>query len=212
MGSLAIDMVLHPVFGKWCAMINRCYRQSDKRYKNYGGRGIVVCDRWLDFWKFAEDVVPPGGGLTMDRIDVNGDYCPENTRWATFKQQANNKTNNFRVEYKGMHMTADELEAMSPCRVPRCTIISRIKRGWDVESAISTPPKLLRRREYILDGKRVGVREMAESSPAGVSYGTVRKRLSIGWDINKAINAPVTSPGHYDKQWDAQLLVHSMAH
>lgn len=87
----------------WSQMIGRCYNVNNTRYKNYGGRGIKVCDKWLnDFNAFLSDIgVRPTIQHSLDRIDVNKDYSPENCRWATDIEQARNRTNNHWIEYNG---------------------------------------------------------------------------------------------------------------
>ena len=84
---------IHPIWNSWSRMKDRCLNSKNNRYKYYGGRGIKVCDRWLEsFNNFLQDMGPTWKkGLSIDRIDVNDNYCPENCRWATVKQQNNNR-------------------------------------------------------------------------------------------------------------------------
>lgn len=122
-------------------MKQRCYNSNTIRYKNYGGRGVTVCDEWKnDFTAFYNWAMANGykNELTLDRIDVNGNYEPSNCRWATPKEQSNNKTNNVKIEISGVTHTMSEWAEISG--VSMSTISARIKRyGWSAEKAIMTP-------------------------------------------------------------------------
>ena len=93
----------------WKAMKARCFYKSQDSYKNYGGRGIIIENDWLNFKNFERDMKDTyKKGLSLDRIDNDGNYCKENCRWVTKKQQANNKRNNRFVELNGIVKTLSE--------------------------------------------------------------------------------------------------------
>lgn len=131
------------LYKAWLDMKARCYNSNDTNYKNYGGRGITVCDEWKnDFMNFYNWAIANGyrDDLTIDRINVDGNYEPNNCRWATYKEQANNTRANIILEYKGRKQTmAEWAEEIGMNYV---TFQRRIKNyKWSVEKAIETPVK-----------------------------------------------------------------------
>ena len=93
----------------WRNMMRRCFDEKDENFNKYGGRGITVCDEWRNYDNFANDMKDGcKKGLTIDRINVDDIYCKLNCRWATIKQQQNNKTINIRIESNGITKTISE--------------------------------------------------------------------------------------------------------
>ena len=127
------------LYHTWVHMIARCEKPKDAAYKDYGGRGIRVCDEWHDFEKFAKWAISNGykGTLTIDRIDNSGDYCPENCKWSTKIEQENNKRTNRPVTINGI--TKNLVQWCNLYGINRNTVQSRLRYGWDIESAITTP-------------------------------------------------------------------------
>lgn len=97
-----------PVYVVWQAMLRRCRNPKADLSARYLGRGIKVCDRWYKFENFLADMGEPPPGLTLDRIDNDGDYTPDNCRWATTKEQARNRRSNVWIEFGGMRETQEE--------------------------------------------------------------------------------------------------------
>lgn len=90
-----------PLYDVWHAMIDRCSNPKNKKFADYGGRGISVCTRWQDVSSFIEDMSPRPVGHSIDRIDVNGNYEPANCRWATHTEQTRNARSNIVITHQG---------------------------------------------------------------------------------------------------------------
>lgn len=91
-----------PTYKTWCEIKHRCYNSNCSHYKNYGARGIKMCDMWFySYENFLDDMGERPEGMSIDRIDVNGDYEPSNCRWADSETQCNNRRNNIYIEYNG---------------------------------------------------------------------------------------------------------------
>jgi hypothetical protein len=120
----------------WSCMKSRCYNDQDKKWDRYGGRGIKIQHDWIDsFEAFYRDMGPKPRGMTIDRINTNGDYTKDNCRWATQKTQQNNRTNNKILVVNGEAMTmqlASEKYGISSDKVQQ-----RLKRGWTEMQALS---------------------------------------------------------------------------
>lgn len=129
----------HPLYQTWSDMRQRCYNPKNKHYHDYGGRGIAVCERWDEFKNFLADMDMPPPKHSIDRIDNNGDYEPDNCRWATAEQQANNTRVNSLVTYEGMTKTLSEWSRH--VGLSHSALYYRIKKSqWSVERAFTTPP------------------------------------------------------------------------
>ena len=118
----------------------RCYRKTSKDYPNYGGREIKICDEWINsFQKFYDWSIKNGysAELTIDRIDVNGNYEPDNCRWATREEQENNKRNSVYYEIDGVKHTISEWADLY--NMPKELVRTRVKRGMDIKRALTYP-------------------------------------------------------------------------
>lgn len=132
-----------PTYVSYQEMLKRCYNPSVIRYPIYGGRGIKVCDRWREsFLSFLKDMgEKPSRKHSLDRIDNNGDYCPENCRWATNKEQCNNKRNNRYVNAFGKIQTISEWAEETG--IPPRIILQRLDRdNFSVEEALTRHNKV----------------------------------------------------------------------
>jgi hypothetical protein len=116
----------------------RCYNPNLKCYKNYGGRGIKICDRWLDkengFLNFFTDMGECPEGYSIERINNDGNYCPENCKWIPLSEQAKNKRNVVNLTFKGETLNMNEWS--KKLNVDADTIRNRFKNGWNVEEVL----------------------------------------------------------------------------
>lgn len=129
-----------PTYATWMQMRVRCSRSTNHNFAHYGGRGIRVCDRWAKFENFLADMGPRPSLLhSIDRIDNDGNYCPENCRWAHRIQQANNKRSNRIVLYRGEKMSLSDALRRAGNVVGKSGARLRLIRGWSVERAVETP-------------------------------------------------------------------------
>lgn len=134
----------------WCDMKNRCYNENVNNYHSYGGRGIKVCNEWLDpssFFSWAKDSGYTDE-LTLDRIDVNGDYEPNNCKWITLTEQQWNKTTSFFIEIDGE--TKCLREWCNEFGSEYKTVHHRIKYlGWEPKRALTTPVDKSKRKKKV---------------------------------------------------------------
>lgn len=130
------------LYNIWEQMKGRCTRPAHPFYRLYGGRGITVCDEWRDSFKVFHDWAMANGyaeNLTIDRIDTNGNYCPENCRWADLVTQANNTSRNHLLAYNGEVHTLAEWSKLTG--INYMSLKTRIRRGWSIERALTEKVK-----------------------------------------------------------------------
>ncbi len=122
-------------YNSWREMKTRCCNEKSRNYKYYGGRGITICDRWLNsFQNFYEDMGEKPKGLTIERINNNGNYKPSNCRWATRKEQGNNKRNNHILNCGRLSLTVAQWARILDIKAH--ILYTRIYRGWSVERTL----------------------------------------------------------------------------
>ena len=115
------------LYNIWCGMMNRCYNKNNIGYKNYGGRGITVCERWKDFSNFAKDMPPKLPNTSVDRVNNNGNYEPNNVRWATQKEQMHNTRRTIHDEFNRLEgmVSRQRILQLRWRRDDRCTICGK---------------------------------------------------------------------------------------
>lgn len=135
------------LYHKWEGIKQRTLNENCKDYAGYGGRGITICPEWRDSFEAFRDWALANGyqdDLTIERKDVNGDYCPDNCRWATPKDQANNRRNNRVIEHNGERHTLKQWADNAGMSLE--ALKYRLDSGWDMERALKTPTRGYKRK------------------------------------------------------------------
>lgn len=187
----------HPLYKIWEAMKRRCFNKNDRSYKDYGGRGITVCERWrTSFQNFLLDMESTWrSGLSIERMDVNGNYGKENCKWATNEEQANNTRAN--ISYR-LSVADDSLiyhpygnlttlkEFSERTGMPLIVAKYRYAKNWDAEWILSSDYE---RRVYEYDGRFYSLAELSLMSD--IPYKTIEGRIrKMGWSVEKAVRTP----------------------
>lgn len=125
------------IYRIWTGMKDRCLNSKSKYWERYGGRGIKVYEEWKKFENFYSWAMENGYSedLTLDRIDNDGNYEPNNCRWATYQEQENNRSNNKIIEYNGETMTVSQLA--NKYGIKPKILHSRLYKGWDIDRALT---------------------------------------------------------------------------
>ena len=183
------------LYWTWLNMIRRCENPKSPDYHRYGAIGISVCEEWHDLstfldWAYSHNWAE---GLTLDRIDNEGNYCPENCRWADRHTQCNNKRTNTFLEFNGKKQTVANW-AHEHGVLPE-VLYGRIESGWPVEDVIQTPlgdtPKFKRGSSVkVVEYKGESHTLLEWSKITGLSACCIGYRIKAGWTVEDALTKP----------------------
>lgn len=174
-----------PTYSSWLSMRVRCSDPNAVGYKNYGERGIRVCERWADsFDNFLADMGERPPAHTLDRIDSDGNYEPNNCRWASYREQSNNTRRNVKHDIDGRTMTTIEWARESG--LPYEVVRGRLRAGMRIEDALRAPIKKQPLIEH--DGRSMTIEAWAIDT--GISASTISGRILRGWSVTEALTIP----------------------
>lgn len=187
-------------YATWCGMLSRCYSPSSTHFDRYGGRGITVCDRWRhDFGAFIADMgLRPSDKHSIDRYpDNDGNYEPGNCRWAARSEQMRNTSLNPTVVRDGKRTPLVDVAAESGVNLG--TLKARLRRGLDLDTAVSLPPDKKRwHKRYTYGGQTLTLAEWERV--VGIPRKTLNHRICNGWAVEHALSLPVV-PGKRARRW-----------
>ena len=188
------------LFYIWKTMKVRCNCKTNKNYKYYGGRGITICQEWLeDFMNFYNWSIAngynenaPKNAITLDRIDNNKGYCPENCRWTSQKVQANNNRHNHPITYNGETKNIGEWAEVF--NLTRHIILNRLRKGWSLDKTFMTPKK--NNPTHFITYKGI-TRTLSDwAKKININSTTLSMRLNFyKWSVEKALTTPVKKKG-----------------
>jgi len=176
-----------PEHNSWSHMKARCFNPNHKRYADWGGRGITVCDRWKNSFEnfFADMGLKPTSKHSIDRIDNDGDYCPENCKWSTKAEQNNNQRTNRLITINFETLTIAQWTKKKG--FPLHVISTRLIRGWSEYDAVMTPLETV--RLITIKEETYTVSQWEEKK--GYSRELIKTRLTKGWSEFDAVMTPV---------------------
>jgi len=173
----------HPLYKIWEGMVGRCTRPQSTEWNSYGGRGIKVCDQWLNSpSQFFKDMGDRPKGFTIERINNNGNYEPSNCKWASPLEQGANKRNNNTTELDGKLIHIAEASRLTG--IPETSIRRAEKEGRSISKM-----KRVRNVKIEFNGESMTMIEWAEK--IGIEYGTLKYRMRKGWSASDALTMPV---------------------
>lgn len=171
----------------WHSMYCRCYYPQTNQYKHYGGKGIQVCEEWKNnFLNFYNWAMANGyrDDLTIDRIDNDKNYCPENCKWSTYKEQYSNKTNNRFITFNDTTATLTEWSKIYNINIT--TLSDRLKSGMSFEEAITKP--IYKSGGYLIFTINNETKMLSDwCKEYNMKYSTAFHRIKSGWDIERAL-------------------------
>lgn len=179
----------------WISMKYRCYNPKYHRFHNYGGRGITVCDEWrYSYKKFRQWALDNGydyhalyGECTLDRINPNGNYEPDNCRWVNIKVQANNRRDNIKVTYNGETHTLPQWADITGINYK--LLAQRYSKGWSLDEVFN--PKIGKHEKIILE-LNGEIHNLAEwSRIIGINYDSLKYRYYLGWSDRDILTTPI---------------------